>query len=1734
MNNNHDQMNRHYEKILPECWPCYDRELRNWPKYSMQGNADKGEHDLVISSVSREDAGNFECQVSPTANQPLLRRSTNLSVLVVPSRPIIMAPPGEPQPTKNGQLVISRPGFSVEDNINDLSSADDKLRLICQAKGGVPAPDFEWFHNGLPMRTSYVGGGGNDVFSTAVADGGAEGEVVLVIPKANLITGDRLTCLVSNKATQRAGNLGQQKLLAEIIVTVQTPPGAPVILSSEESIVDSIIANEGDTVNLMCQSKPPGSPPGELIWRWDQSPSPFQTDSSASSSLSSTVTELNKLPSLQQFSRHTSDGNQLESHLSLPDVKRAQNGLSIVCVTRHKLGMEQKAKILLNNEMSNTRLPGPKSSDNKEECSAQPLSSSQFPRTLYVRPERKQIFSCSTTPFYGHATIKWFGALTINAAEWYDLTNLTSIAELKRGGVNGASYIKTVSLRLPPANSMRLGALQCRGYSSADVDFNTHTNIVDQVVLKPYEAPQRPSIRVESMRESLEEGDILKLRCEAVDGEPEGKISWLKATYENPEYTPIYLISTTEYDKHRKRISSNLDIQLTGDDHLSSFKCVSSNPGFPASEAQTSAAFHVNLTFHPKHIRIDRLTEAHSIPQVNPTGEPPKLVTVTAGELLTLMCTAGPANPPVPLQWRQIVCDDLFYGNHSSTFSSTSSETSKPPCSIINNVGDARALPLLRSRMVSRSLVSLLVQAHHHQSRVECSTLGAERSNDRPNWSAQGPEDTTRLKKEITLNVLFKPNFSNVLSKLNPSTSKYLPQYITVEGASLDLDLAPVSNPPITSAKWFHGKFEPQTLGPWVEITEEVSSGAGAPARLQLSRVGVEHMGSYKITGINSIGSADLVFFLNVTHAPRLVGEPLVNATTKGKEAELVCRVKANPPPKANSVYWRRVIDETPMVEITSSTIADFAASRSDMSQGPKHYEKPSIAGLRCNQKFAAGRIKYYVKCFTPEPYHLVSTLHIRDVDPSDVGRYECFVDNGIGSPVVRLIDLIYPFAPRVLELVRWSRAAPPHDPSETSLNHTHLMPLAPISPTSVVCVIAAEPTPTVTWFREPANLTLVEGGQFKSSVTRLHAGRYRALLTIEFVRQVDFGSYYCQAKNSMGMDVGKVILGPTTSPGRPGNPVLIRATSSSLTVGWQQAFNGGPPQTFIVKWAPDNTPDAVQTVEVKEDLMSEVIKHTIENLLKSTKYRIYVAAKNPLHKASPFTDYLIASTTDPTEEAMRDEAHGGGGGGSGGSRRLGLGQVTSANSITRQDDGGSGSPTSSVSMIITIAICFGCLIFLTNLIIVGLVLHRRHQRKDSRLKRIPGTDSLVKCGVMDGYPTADCYPDRFLNGQHVFGPFIDSASQKDSLSQYQFEHFGQCSPQMPAEYISSAGSYFPRDSPLNLFANSPALITAAEQHVTTLHHAQQQQHHRLNSQTLSRSSSPLHSSRSHGLQPPTTPSSLEHAHQLTAHQRHPSFTTNAAGCAYPPDQSIYLVAAPNPHRYIADDPLGATVAAAALYGGLPPGAVSPHSLTDKSVGGVSEGRGGADGSYASSGGRILQTVTPTLGYHSSPRMITSFYSPPRPDIGAGAGFGQVARRNSSFATPDRAYAIENTNVGRNLTTDVHQTPLMRVNNMESVNVVDTANDLTMSSDLVATIPPPSDFGLPPHPNAVAGPRETNSAAQYAASSASSPIRQHHFGLSGESGIEWLGSPSHKPPVNMVRGSSSTQQTPGVHFDLKM
>lgn len=78
-----------------------------------------------------------------------------------------------------------------------------------------------------------------------------------------------------------------------------------------------------------------------------------------------------------------------------------------------------------------------------------------------------------------------------------------------------------------------------------------------------------------------------------------------------------------------------------------------------------------------------------------------------------------------------------------------------------------------------------------------------------------------------------------------------------------------------------------------------------------------------------------------ITDAPRLIGDGLVNVTTTGREAELVCRVMANPPPRPSSVYWRRVNDEAITSSVSSGTKSNYEAFP---------VTSLSISDIKCNQ----------------------------------------------------------------------------------------------------------------------------------------------------------------------------------------------------------------------------------------------------------------------------------------------------------------------------------------------------------------------------------------------------------------------------------------------------------------------------------------------------------------------------------------------------------------------------------------------------------------------------------------------------------------------------------------------------------------------------------------------------------------------------------------------------------------
>ena len=59
----------------------YDRSIVGFPRYTVIGNKDIGEHNLHISDTTLDDDAEFQCQVTPAGGDPALTGSAYLQVL---------------------------------------------------------------------------------------------------------------------------------------------------------------------------------------------------------------------------------------------------------------------------------------------------------------------------------------------------------------------------------------------------------------------------------------------------------------------------------------------------------------------------------------------------------------------------------------------------------------------------------------------------------------------------------------------------------------------------------------------------------------------------------------------------------------------------------------------------------------------------------------------------------------------------------------------------------------------------------------------------------------------------------------------------------------------------------------------------------------------------------------------------------------------------------------------------------------------------------------------------------------------------------------------------------------------------------------------------------------------------------------------------------------------------------------------------------------------------------------------------------------------------------------------------------------------------------------------------------------------------------------------------------------------------------------------------------------------
>ena len=143
------------------------------------------------------------------------------------------------------------------------------------------------------------------------------------------------------------------------------------------------------------------------------------------------------------------------------------------------------------------------------------------------------------------------------------------------------------------------------------------------------------------------------------------------------------------------------------------------------------------------------------------------------------------------------------------------------------------------------------------------------------------------------------------------------------------------------------------------------------------------------------------------------------------------------------------------------------------------------------------------------------SVLTLHSVTRAASGLYLCRAWNGVGEPATDKINLHVLYSPHVHAV---------HHLVEGGAGHN----------TTLLCLVHAEPTAEVVWYKNNMRLDLKRG-----YVTSQEGRRHR--LTIPEVGEEDFANYSCEATNSLGKSRAAIQL-----RGNPRPPVTENKVSLS------------------------------------------------------------------------------------------------------------------------------------------------------------------------------------------------------------------------------------------------------------------------------------------------------------------------------------------------------------------------------------------------------------------------------------------------------------------------------------------------------------------------------------------------------------------------------------------------------------
>nr|CDS23603.1 nephrin [Echinococcus granulosus] len=1159
----------------------HDPSVPDFERISMPGDPNTGDVGLQIRNLTIDDTGEYECQVTPSMGQPLLRRKTWLQVTVMPSTPRLFALGKE---VKDRSLGIP------------LSDEEKTITVECVASNGIPPPNFYWKLNDILLQ-SMPTDDKSPVRLPQIITNPGEDRSMLTLLKSDLKTGNILTCEVSNNATLSREDVTARTLRTTTLIDVHVPPGPPIITILDN--FDGGTFKEGTQLQAECVAKPPGHPVGALFWRWHFPPSlqaalpplqriplglPFH-----SQDFVQTIVNTEDVPTSFY---ETSTNGELKAVLTIPNINRRYHYAKLSCETAHNTGVSKRADV----NVTINFLPHNLTITLKKGTLLTGSVNGRSELVAYAQENTKLTFCCTTDEMYPDVALRWFllteDRTTVQSERVAD-RDLRKPSTRQPG-----AFIRESEVTITMIRRNHHSFLDCQAW------YNGTNRVIRSVRLGIAYPPDEPTIKGLGSAEPIRTGESRILVCECLNGYPPPELRWLK------NGKPI----ETTFTQRNFLVGVGLDLKIVArkEDNGARITCQAK------SRAQLgdvkSRPLILNVHFPPSEVNISILQQG----------------SLLADQEVEVSCEAGSANPPARLQWRYYHCSRIKQymrrADHSTILLTSLNKVTKPlveaspgqnelpqDCEMDDRIG-IEDPPTKGSYggFISRGRLLLRPEWRDHLDIVAC-------------LASNSVYNHLTMQNQVQLNVSFRPHFIG----FQPGHSHSI-----VEGSSGILDLIPYGNPMCTNIAWsVEGRFlnespiDPRTASfSERSVKRTLSKLTGLYQRdelLVIWNIKRNQANNVTVRAENSLGTTKATFFLDVTYSAKV--NKSVNANVSlGKMAVLECLARGNPASAINAFSWHRLL---------------FPAWDKEANEAPQI----ETTSLGCNDVTRInGTIKHMVQCEDVDQFTMRSRLLVYNVTRDDVGLYGCTVDNGISTPDRSEVKLFSTFAPEIVRQPKFAKVAAPFgtravlqcfvrvEPmprvawilsrrdQKGSATVTHVLDLrcgAFVAELSVPCVRPSSP-------------------KFLPSLTQIRPGYYAAKLHINAIHVSDFGQYTCKVMAASGdEDQFAIQVTGTGPPEVPYDLHLLNASITSLRVGWGQGFNGGYKQTFTVRWKSDHPDDQYRYADVAEIEDVGDVMFTINGLKPNTRYEIGVSSRNDIHGQTEYTESIHAKTSPVLED---------------------------------------------------------------------------------------------------------------------------------------------------------------------------------------------------------------------------------------------------------------------------------------------------------------------------------------------------------------------------------------------------------------------------------------------------------------------------------------------------------------------